>query len=196
MMTVIGCPAMSQPPGGVAYPNVTQLAAAISFIKANPGQIALITITIGGNDLLQGATWAIDSANISQIAHQLRVAAGDSVPIIGLTYFDSVLADWLSGPSGEATAEQSVTDFEQVNPMWATAYAASNATFVDIDAASGGYTPLTQLVNDPPYGEILYAVAQVCTLTGMCSDSNLHPTDAGYALIAQQIVLAYLKLVS
>jgi lysophospholipase L1-like esterase len=29
----------------------------------------------------------------------------------------------------------------------------------------------------------------------MCSKSNVHPTDAGYTLIAKQIVKAYLKLV-
>lgn len=197
MITVNGCPAGSEAPGGVAYPNTTQLAAAIDFIEAHPGQIALITITIGGNDLLQGAAWTAIAANIANIAFQLRTAAGSSVPMIGLNYPDTVLADWLSGPSGETLAEESVTHFQQtINPAWKAAYAASNGAFVDIDAASGGYTPLTQLVNDPPYGEIPYAVAQVCILTAMCSASNVHPTDAGYTLIAQQTVLAYLSYLS
>jgi lysophospholipase L1-like esterase len=198
MMSAIGCSGVLASPDGVAYPTTTQLAAAISFIDAHPGQIGLITITIGGNDLGGTADNASTIAtNIANISAQLRAAAGTSVPIIGLTYFDVDLADWLSGPSGVAIAKESVTAVQQViNPDWKTAYASSNVAFVDVDAASGAYTPLTQLVNYSTYGEIPYAVAQVCILTNMCSQNDVHPTDAGYTLIAQQIVLAYLQLVS
>src|SRR5665213_4133766 len=48
------------------------------------------------------------AANIAIISAQLRAAAGRLVPIIGLTYPDADLADWLSGPSGITTAEESV----------------------------------------------------------------------------------------
>lgn len=196
MISVIGCSGAFDSKHGVPYPNTTQLAAAIGFIDSHHGRIGLITVTIGGNDL--GGT-ADDvppiATNIASIASQLRAAAGRSVPIIGLTYPDADLADWLSGPSGITTAEESVTAFQQViNPDWKAAYATANVTFVDITAASGAYTPLTQLVNYSTYGEIPYAVAQVCTLTGMCSGGNLHPTDAGESLIAKQIVHAYLRL--
>jgi lysophospholipase L1-like esterase len=51
-------------------------------------------------------------------------------------------------------------------------------------------------VNYSTYGEIPYAVAQICILTGMCSVNDLHPTNAGYTLIAKQIAHAYLKLAS
>jgi lysophospholipase L1-like esterase len=200
MMSVIGCTSNTgdgQAPGGVEYPTTTQLAAVLSFINSHPGQIGLITISIGGNDLLQGATTATMAANLVSIVAQLRASVGASVPIIGLTYPDTDLVDWLSGPSGETSAEASITEFQQVvNPAFAAAYAKSNVTFVDVTAAAGAYTPLTQLVNDSTYGEIPYAVAQVCILTGICSSGNIHPTDAGYTLIAQQIVLAYLKLIS
>ncbi len=202
LMSVVGCCNNSatngcEAPGGVLYPTMTQLAAAISFIDAHPGQIGLITISIGGNDLTGGASVASTAANIATIAAQLRAAAGSSVPIIGLTYPDPDLADWLSGPSGQATAGESVTEFQQIlNPAFEAAYASSNVTFVDITAASGAYTPFTQLVNYSTYGEIPYAVAQLCILTGICSTGNIHPTTAGYTLITQQIVLAYLKLVS
>jgi lysophospholipase L1-like esterase len=198
MMTIVGCSNYIDYPGSVTYPTMTQLAAAISFIDAHRGQIGLITITIGGNDLIQGATYASIAANIAKISKQLRAAAGESVPIIGLSYPDPDLAEWLSGPSGVAIAEASVTTFQQVlYPAWEAAYASSNATFVDIAAATGAYTPFTQLVNDPTYGEIPYAVSQLCMLTGDCANNvNVHPTPAGYTLIAQQIVLAYLKLVS
>jgi lysophospholipase L1-like esterase len=196
MMSVIGCSGAFDSHHGLPYPNMTQLAAAISFIDAHRGRIGLITVTIGGNDLGGTADNVPPIAtNIASISAQLRAAAGRSVPIIGLTYPDADLADWLSGPSGVTIAEESVTAFQQVvNPDWKAAYATANVTFVDITAASGAYTPLTQLVSYSTYGEIPYAVAQVCILTGMCSESNVHPTDAGETLIANQIVHAYLRL--
>jgi lysophospholipase L1-like esterase len=198
LMNDIGCPGFFYAPFSVIYPMKTQLAAAIRFIDEHHGRIGLITITIGGNDLGGTADNVPPiAANIAIISAQLRAAAGRLVPIIGLTYPDVDLADWLSGPSGVTTAEESVTAFQQViNPDWTAAYASSNVTFVDITAASGAYTPLTQLVNYSTYGEIPYAVAQICILTGMCSVNDLHPTNAGYTLIAKQIAHAYLKLAS
>jgi lysophospholipase L1-like esterase len=198
MMGVIGCSGAQTSLDGVTYPTMTQLRAAISFIDAHPGRIGLITIEIGGNDLGGTADNVPPIAtNIANIAAQFRVAAGASVPIIGLTYPDVDLADWLSGPSGVSIAEESVTAFQTVvNPDWEAAYASANVTFVDITAAAGAYTPLTQLVDYSTYGEIPYAVAQICILTGMCSVNDLHPTNAGETLIAKQIVHAYLNLVS
>jgi lysophospholipase L1-like esterase len=200
MMSAIGCsqPRPSFDTNAVAYPKTTQLAAALSFIDAHHGKIGLITITIGGNDL-GGTDDDVPpiATNIASIASQLRAAAGKSVPIIGLTYPDNDLADWLSGPSGVTIAEESIAGFQQViNPDWAAAYASANVTFVDITAAFGTYTPLTQLVNYSTYGEMPYAVAQICTLTGSCSEDNPHPTTAGSMLTAKAITEAYLKLVS
>ena len=198
LMSDIGCPAFFEAPFSVIYPKKTQLAAALSFIHAHHGRIGLITISIGGNDLGGTADNVPPiAANIATIATQLRAAAGMSVPIIGLTYPDVDLAYWLTGPSGVTTAEESVTSFQQIiNPDWKAAYASANVTFVDITAAAGAYTPFTQLVDSPTYGEIPYAVAQICTLTGECSVQNEHPTNAGYTLIATQIVHAYRQLVS
>lgn len=197
MLSETGCSGV-EAPNGIAYPTMTQLGAAISFINAHPGQIGLITIAIGANDLGGNANNVPPIANnIAIIAGQLRAAAGSSVPILGLTYNDVDLADWLNGPGGQVIAEESVVAFQNViNPDWKAAYASANVTFVDITAASGAYTPFSQLVNDPTYGKIPYAVAQICLLSKMCSNNDVHPSDAGYSFIAQQIVLAYLKLLS
>lgn len=198
MMSALGCSGVLASPGGVSYPTMTQLAAALSFIKSHHHRIGLITITIGGNDL--GGTVnnvAPIAKNIARIATQLRAAAGRSVPIVGLTYPDIDLAEWLNGPSGQTIAEESLTAFQEIiNPEWKAAYATSKVSFVDVTAASGAYRPLTQLVNDPAYGQIPFAVAQICTLTWMCSVKNIHPTNAGYALIAKQIVHVFLRLAS
>ncbi len=196
LLSAVGC-SNHATTNAVAYPTMTQIAAAISFIDAHRGRIGLITITIGGNNLGNSvANVPAMQVDIVNISAQLRDAAGRSVPIIGLTYPDVDLVDWLSGGGDIASAEESVTAFSQViNPALVAGYSSSNITFVDITAASGAYTPLTQLVIYSTYGETPYAVAQLCILTWMCSKSNVHPTDAGYTLIAKQIVKAYLKLV-
>jgi lysophospholipase L1-like esterase len=198
LMDDIGCTTGGEGYESVAYPTTTQLAGAVSFIRDHRGRIGLITITIGGNDL--GGT-ADDvppiATNIAAIATQLRAAAGKKVPILGLTYPDADIADWLNGPSGQTTAEESITAFQQViNPDWKAAYATANVTFVDITAASGAYTPLTELVNYSTYGEIPSAVAQICQWTLMCTQDNLHPSVVGNELIARQIVRAFLRLTS
>lgn len=196
LMSSIGCGDALDSPGAESYPTMTQLAAALAFIHARHGRIGLITISIGGNDLDGSVDNVAPIAhNISIIAARLRAAAGSSVPIIGLTYPDIDLANWLSGPGGIDIAEQSITAFRgTINPEWKAAYASSNVTFVDVTAAFGAYIPLSQLVTYSTYGEIPYAVDRICTLTGICTKMNLHPTNAGYSLIAQLIVHAYLKL--
>jgi len=191
MMGSIGCTDALDSPGVESYPATTQLAAALGFIHAHHGRIGLITISIGGSANIVAPI----AHNISVIAARLRAAAGKSVPMIGLTYPDVDLADWLSGTSGLQLAEQSIMEFrESINPAWKVAYASSRVTFVDVTAAFGAYVPLTRLVPYSTYGEIPYAVDRICALTGMCTKLNLHPTDAGYSLIARLIVHAYLKL--
>ena len=196
LMSSIGCAAALDSPGGMSYPHATQLAAALAFIHARHGRIGLITISIGGNDLGGSADNVAPIAhNISIIAARLRAAAGRSVPIIGLTYPDVDLANWLNGPGGIDIAEQSITAFQgTINPEWKAAYALSNVTFVDVTAAFGAYIPLSHVVTYSTYGAIPDAVDRICTLTGMCTNANLHPTNAGYSLIAQLIVHAYRKL--
>ena len=49
----IGCPdVLPHTAGGVTYPTTSQAAAAEAFITAHPGHIGLITVTIGGNDVV------------------------------------------------------------------------------------------------------------------------------------------------
>lgn len=107
----------------------TQLQAAEAFIAANPNQVGLITVSIGGNDVtpcaaasptnpVNGQTDAEDcviaglgpiTSNVSSLAGGLRSAlesadgtkAGKKVPIIGLTYPDVLLGLYVnSGPGG------------------------------------------------------------------------------------------------
>ncbi|HTZ10021.1 MAG TPA: GDSL-type esterase/lipase family protein, partial [Acidimicrobiales bacterium] len=143
----------------------TQVTAAEAFIKAHPGQIGLITISIGGNDVtpcinasvanpVNGQTSAIPcvvagiaaiKTNVETLAKDLRTAAGPKVRIIGLTYPDVLLGLWVypTEPASSADtqlAELSVTAFHNyINPDLKAAYKSVKGKFVDITKDTGGY---------------------------------------------------------
>src|SRR6202034_1792231 len=53
LLNTIGCPAvLPNTAGGMTYPTTTQIAAATSFISQHKGHIGLITVSIGGNDVV------------------------------------------------------------------------------------------------------------------------------------------------
>jgi lysophospholipase L1-like esterase len=209
----IGCPDVLPHTGGVmTYPTTTQAAAADAFISAHPGHIGLITVTIGGNDVVSGCITAANpvscvagaithiSTNVAALAQGLRAAAGPRVPIIGSTYPDVVLGAYVY-PSQPATAGRvslanlSLVAFKSlINPALAKAYRLSNGTFVDVTAAAGAYIPLTKTRTVKPYGTIPVAVANVCALTWFCTLGNIHAKSVGYALIGRLIVARYATL--
>jgi lysophospholipase L1-like esterase len=208
----VGCPdVLPHTAGAHLYPTTTQAAASDAFITAHRGHIGLITVSIGGNDVTACAAQAspipcvatavtsIDQ-NVTTLATGLRSAAGPKVPIIGLTYPDVILGDYVY-PAQPATAArmalaaQSVVAFKTlINPALAKAYAAAGGVFVDVTAATGAYTPLTTTVTVAPYGTIPQAVARVCTLTWFCAVGNIHATNTGYALIGKLVAARYATL--
>jgi lysophospholipase L1-like esterase len=185
---------------GPGYGGLTQAAAAESFLRAHTGQVALVTVSIGGNDVtmcarnpdpiacVTQATAAIRT-NVSQLAADLRSAAGPNVPIVGTTYPDVILGQWVRQPVDKSIAQLSVTAFRAlVNPALQQSYAVAGAGFVDVTNATGAYIGLTQTVMLKPYGVIPVAVARACTLTYYCAAGDIHAKTAGYALIADLIV--------
>lgn len=188
MMSSIGCPSGSVALNAVSYPSRSQLAAAVSFIHAHPGHIALITISIGFNDLDQNESLNTVQANIQRIALQLRTASGSQVPIMALNYDDYQLANWLIDADGKVTALDSVAKYRYViNPMLVAAYARTKVDIVDVSTAFGTAIPFSQVTNLAPYGVVPQAVARLCMLTWNCSQANEHFTDSGYSLVASLI---------
>jgi lysophospholipase L1-like esterase len=204
-----GCPDVLPHTAGVrTYPTTTQLAAAEGFIRAHRAHVALITVSIGGNDVTSCASQAspipcVGSAvanitkNVTVLATGLRAAAGPSVPIIGLTYPDVILGSYVypkhpPTPAAINLANLSVTAFKTlINPALAKAYGAVYGALIDVTAATGAYTLLSDMTTLKPYGTIPVAVAKVCTLTWFCKEGNIHATSKGYALIGQLIVAKY-----
>ncbi|HSO95429.1 MAG TPA: SGNH/GDSL hydrolase family protein [Acidimicrobiia bacterium] len=195
-----GCPVGAGAHGGPGYEGVPQAAAAEAFLQAHPGQIALVTVSIGGNDVTACAratdpvacvtqATAEVKANVSQLAAGLRAAAGSTVPIVGTTYPDVILGQWVRSPVSQNLARLSVTAFQAlINPALQQSYATAGARFVDVTSATGAYVPLKQTVSRKPYGVIPVAVARACTFSYYCSVGDIHATTLGYGVIADLIV--------
>ena len=98
--------------GGLCrYPEGSQIAAAVAFLKGNAATTRLITLDMGANNVLRCARPALDQAcatsttttvakELATILGQIRAAA-PSVPIVVLTYYNPLLAGWLTGPEGQ-----------------------------------------------------------------------------------------------
>jgi len=203
ILNSVGCPAEALGPGAPSYDTQTQIAAAEAFLQEHPGEVALITVSIGGNDVTRCGrdpdpvvcvSTAVGSIqqNLPVLLQRLRAAAGPDVLIVGTTYPDVILGEWVTGsPNGQELAQLSVTAFQAIiNPALQSAYTSAGAQFVDVTAASGAYEPLTELTTLPPYGQVPSPVARVCELTYYCDQQDIHPNPAGYELIAELVLQA------
>jgi lysophospholipase L1-like esterase len=203
MLQMTGCTALG--PASHDYPDQPQATAAEAFLREHRGKVALVTVSIAGNDVTRCGsdpnpvacfTTAVGSIkqNLSTLVAGLRDAAGADVPIIGLTYPDVALAAWLAGgTTAQNLAHLSVTAFQTfLNPALQSTYASVGATFVDITAASGAYGSFDETTSLPPYGTIPTPVAKVCQLTFACDRHDIHPTTAGYTLIADAVLAAFM----
>jgi lysophospholipase L1-like esterase len=195
-----GCAPRALGPGGRKYPDRTQIAAAERFLRRHRGNVGLITVSIGGNDVTKcareadpitcvgGAVAAIDQ-NVTEIAERLRAAAGKRVRIVGTTYPDVILGRWVGADANQGLARLSVPAFKDViNPALSRAYQAAGGQLVDVTAASGAYGSLDELVALPSGTQVPEPVAEVCRLTYYCELRDIHARTSGYRLIAEQVV--------
>ena len=161
--------------GGIcSYPSGSQLAAATAFLAAHQGSVVLVTIDNGGNDYLGcidsqppsysaqciDATNKTVTTNLTTIMSQLRAAAGPSVPIVGMNYFDPFLDYWPEGASGVAIAKESVTVLGTVNATISSVYAEFSAPVADV-ATAFQTEDLSHKVKSP-WGRVPVAVVNTC----------------------------------
>ncbi len=199
----VGCPLFAPGPDAMSYPTRTQAAAADRFIARDRGKVGLITVSVGGNDILGCAAAAIFiqcvtqalpgiAANLHTLLTGLRQAAGPGVRIVGLTYPDIFLGLYTSkDPSEKSLAVVSVAGFQKLfNPALEAEYSAVGAAFVDVTEATGAYVPLTEMTPWPSTSSVSIpvAVADICSLTYYCQLQDVHPKARGYRVIARLIV--------
>jgi len=195
-----GCPADARAEAGVMPYSGTQITAAAKFIKAHRKQVGLVTVSISGNDVTSCASAAdpvpcvvaAQSAikrNVKTALTKLRAAGGSKLRIVGTTYPDVILGEFVRDATKVELAKLSVVAFQSIiNPALKTTYTDARAKFVDVTAATGAYTPLEQLTDLAPYGSIPVAVAKVCELTWYCEKGDIHARASGYGVIADLIV--------
>lgn len=194
-----GCPDRALGPGGEKYPKTSQIVAAERFIKKHRAQVKLVTVSISGNDVtacaraadpipcVGGAVESIKK-NVTEIATRLRKAAGPKVKIVGTTYPDVILGQWVGDGANQQLASLSVVAFQQlINPALKESYGKAKGDFVDVTTATGAYTPLDQTVTDATYGVIPIAVQKVCQLTFYCDLRDIHARTEGYRIIADLV---------
>jgi lysophospholipase L1-like esterase len=181
------------------YPQGSQLAAALAFLRAHRGAVGLVTVDIGANDVDGCAAGGVISqtcvaSGIAAMRHDLplilgalRRAAGPRTLIAGMNLYDPFLADYLTGAAGQATATASVTLDEQVNELLGAADRQFGVRTADMqDAfATADFTDTATL---PGVGTVPLNVDRICTWTWMCAPSpvgpNIHANAAGYQVIA------------
>jgi len=206
----LGCPGETTETmlhGGICrYPAGSQLAAAVSFLRAHRGHISLVTIDIGANDPEACGNQASlaklgacigqvprAAANLTTILTGLRAAAGSGVRIVGMSYYLPDLAEWRQGELGHAVAWLSERLTVAYNGLLDDAYSrvgvAVAAVFGAFDTADFG-----DPTNVPGIGALPRNVALICEWTWECAPPprgpNQHANPAGYRVIANAVLKA------
>lgn len=177
--------------GGLCrYPEGSQQAAALAFLKANAATTRLVTLDMGANNVLGCAQKTVDVAcatsRTATVAKDLATilgplhAAAPKVEIVVLTYYNPLLASWRDGPEGQALAKQSQALLGGLNTEITKAATVVGAKVADVagafatDDTSGSPEPAN--------------VQRICEWTWMCSRDDIHANDAGYAAMATAVL--------
>ena len=188
------------------YPAGSQLAAALAFIRAHRSAVVLITIDIGANNVDGcAAGGVIDQAcvangvaaarsDLPKILGALRNAVGEDTVITGMNLYDPFLADFLTGPAGQAVAVESVNLGVFFNSLLGASFGAFGVPVADVQAAFST-TDFADTATLPGIGIVPLNVARICAWTWMCAPSpigpDIHANSVGYQVIAvafQQVI--------
>ena len=173
-----GCPGRGDVRGLHDAFKGAQLDAALAFVRAHPGEVSPITLTLYGNDWLPllldtckgnvacvrkrgPSATASFASRLSSILQRLRAAAPRAVII--------VTGAWNPDPN----------QLQELSPI----YRSLEASIAR--AATGSRARIAKMlpVFNPP-GNVGTQRARLCALTFICSKGDPHPTDAGYRVMA------------
>ncbi|MGN6793301.1 MAG: SGNH/GDSL hydrolase family protein [Streptosporangiaceae bacterium] len=197
--------------GTCHYPAGSQLAQAVSFLRAHRGRTALITIDIGANDpnscvLNTGLTGILPCVvsrlphigrNLDHILATLRAAAGKRVMIVGMTYYVPELALWKRGTPGRQIGILTGAVAAGANKLLTDSYQRYRARVANVFASfrTSDFGNKNAHAHSKPRGKASKSgpvppnVATICSLTWMCASPprgpDEHANNAGYAVIAR-----------
>ena len=182
-LTKLGCPGettVTMMNGGkCVYEEGSQLAQAVEFLHAHKGKVAVVTIDMGVNDVLAAncidvVTSRVDvnclfaafndvSNNLISILTTLRQAAHPDTRFVAMNYYNTFLAFWFNGPTGQSLAYQSafLAGFLNHDVLGAT-YGAFGIPVADVAAAfaAGNF-------GDSPVPGVPQNVLNICIFTYM-----------------------------
>lgn len=207
-LTKLGCPGETLDKmtngGSCPYLAGSQLDAAVDFLTDNMGNVALVTIDMGGNDFRNagciGTTVDLDcadavsaqiSTDLAAVLTALRNAAGPDTVIVGMNYYNPYLASWLQDAAGQVLAVESAQAIGVLNDFLGTTYATEGMPLADVAAAfeSDDFVTIVESSQPPPNELLPVSVANICELTYMCEPEpvgpDIHANTAGYGLIAE-----------
>ncbi len=188
--------------GKCDFPAGSQLAQAEAYLAQNEGDVRLVSIDIGGNDLLRCATRQLTvdracvdkgvrtvSSTLPGVLERLRDAAGKDVPVLVIGYYNPWLAAGYLG-EGQDQLKAAASAFTRLDAAIEKSAKASGATFVSLDKAFAldDETPTQFAGRTVPRN-----VAQVCSLTYTCTAADIHLTDEGAATVARVLAQAATK---
>jgi lysophospholipase L1-like esterase len=158
-----------------------QLEAALRFLRAHPGQVSPITLTLWGNDLLENFSPACKGDLVCIRGHASA----------GLARFGSRLASIVGRLRAAAPRAEII-----LTGAWnldAEHPAQSEPLFRSIDAtiaraAASGKARVARIY--PIFTPVAKPKGRICALTFICSQGDPHPTDAGYRAMATAFLAA------
>jgi lysophospholipase L1-like esterase len=198
---LLGC----NPAGG------SQMAGAERFLRAHRGrgEVALLTLDIGANDVVgcaSGANFDISCVtrgveridrNLPRILRRLRGAGASGVPMASMTLYDPFLQLYLM-PEDQSEALLINGYAKNLNRALERLYRAGGFRVAHVDRAFRTYetSAITSLPGESR--QVPVAVAEVCRLTWMCAPAplgpNIHANAGGYAVIAAAFGAAFGQL--
>lgn len=163
----------------------SQLQAAVNYLHAHAGQVSPVTLDIGGNDLIpdldtakcaMNTRWQSDLALVNtnlknvilpQLSAALTVNGQMTGDLLLLNYYDPY-----------ANMCPATVPYIQTFNQDLAADVGGRATLVDVFSAFA----------DPAAGNVVAPVSHLCAYTWVCGkDKNIHPNQAGYAIMASAI---------
>jgi lysophospholipase L1-like esterase len=161
-----------------------QLEAAVAFLRAHPGKVSPITVTLWGNDVGD----LIRSCGCDFFCVQARAPAAIAAYETRLSTIMRTLR--AAAPASELIvngAWHSVVDVD-ISPFFDVQFAALNAAIARQAAVVGARFADLATVFNPPGAQARQTA--ICTLTLLCLEGDSHPSDAGYRAIAGALFAA------
>jgi lysophospholipase L1-like esterase len=206
----LGCPGETTGTmihGGICrYQGGSQLAAAVSFLRAHRGHVSLMTLDIGANDpyscILKPSLTKLASCvasfipeagrNLSTILTRIQQASPHT-KIVAMNYYLPTLAEWRQGWVGEMIARATELAADGYNSLLAKVYQGYGVRVANVFSAFHT-TDFGSDVTVAGFGPLPRNVAAICQWTWECAAAprgpNEHANQVGYQVIAQAFLAA------